>query len=71
MPGLRGWLGQSLTGGKRPEAVGYVANFGSGTSTWVCPRTGRYRVVQWGGGGARGEASEVTEPLTLRQSDGW
>ncbi len=57
MPGLRGWLGQSLNGSKRAESVGYVANFGGGTNTWVCPKSGRYRVVQWGGGGPRGGGS--------------
>jgi len=58
MPGLRGWLGQALGGTKRtPEFSGYVANFGVGTNTWVCPKTGRYRVVQWGGGGCRGANS--------------
>ncbi len=57
MPGLRGWLGQSFSGTRRPETQSYVANFGAGTSTWVCPRTGRYRVVQWGGGGPRGGGS--------------
>lgn len=57
MPGLRGWLGQALTREKRPEVLSYVTLFGSGTNTWVCPRSGVYRVVQWGAGGPRGAIS--------------
>ena len=67
MPGLRGWLGQSLNGSKRAESVGYVANFGGGTNTWVCPKSGRYRVVQWGGGGggvsAGGDGGGHAQPV--------
>lgn len=51
MPGVRSLTAQTMSGNKYPEVLSYLAVYPSGIYTWVAPRSGRYRFVQWGGGG--------------------
>lgn len=58
MIGVKGLVGQQMSGQKTPTSVSYVTNYPAGSWTWTCPRTARYRFVQWGAGGA-GSAGAV------------
>lgn len=75
MDGLRGFVGQSMGGVKTQDnPASYV--FGGGTHTFTAPRSGSYKFVMWGHGGAGNGSqsgassgySEITKTLGVGQT---
>lgn len=50
---LRGFVSQNMRGA-RDNFASYGASYPAGTPTWICPKSGWYRFVQWGAGGVTG-----------------